>query len=177
MSFNGFYVDSKHIAYVSAGRLPVRAPGVDPGFPTVGTGDDDWRGFLAPAAHPQAIDPPTGVLVNWNNKPAPGFSAADDNFAYGTVHRSLLLSRSVRSGKQSVLSLVRDMNKAATADLRAVGVWPIVVSALQRAPAPSTRDAQLADLVTQWSKAGASRLDRNLDGKIDDPGAAILDAA
>jgi hypothetical protein len=35
----------------------------------------------------------------------------------------------------------------------------------------------MANLVTAWAHAGASRLDRNLDGKIDDPGAAILDAA
>jgi acyl-homoserine lactone acylase PvdQ len=177
MSFNGFYVDSKHIAYVSSGRLPVRVPGVDPGFPTIGTGEYDWKGFLAPSAHPQAIDPPSGAIVNWNNKPAPGFASADDNFAYGTVHRSLLLSRGVQGGKKSVLDLVRTMNKAATEDLRAVEVWPLVVTMLQRAPAPSARDQQLADLVTQWSKAGSSRLDRNLDGKIDDPGAAILDAA
>ena len=75
MSFNGFYVDSKHIAYVSCGRLPVRAAGVDPGFPTIGTGAYDWTGFLAPAKHPQAIDPASGEIVNWNNKPAPEFSA------------------------------------------------------------------------------------------------------
>ena len=96
MSFNGFYVDSKHIAYVSSGRLPIRAAGVDPGFPTVGTGAYDWTGFLAPAAHPQAIDPPSGEIVNWNNKPAPGFAAADDNFAYGSIHRSLLLARNLK---------------------------------------------------------------------------------
>ena len=57
MTFNGFYVDSKHTAYVSTGRLPVRAAGVDPGLPTVGTGQYDWTGFLGPAAHPHAIDP------------------------------------------------------------------------------------------------------------------------
>jgi Penicillin amidase len=176
MSFNGFYVDSKHIAYVSCGRLPVRAPGVDPGFPTVGTGQYDWQGFLAPNAHPQAIDPASGVIVNWNNKPAPGFSSADDNFSYGSVHRSLLLSRGVQGGKQSVLSLVRDMNRAATEDLRAVEVWPTVVTMLQRAPAPSAHAQQVADEITAWSRAGASRLDRNLDGKVDDPGAGALDA-
>jgi acyl-homoserine lactone acylase PvdQ len=177
MSFNGFYVDSKHIAYVSSGRLPIRASGVDPGLPTVGTGGYEWRGFLAPAAHPQAIDPASGVIVNWNNKPAPGFAAADDNFSYGPVFRSLLLSRGVQAGKQTVLSVVRDMNRAATSDLRAVEVWPTIASMLATTSAPSTRDRQLADLVTQWSHAGASRLDRNGDGKIDDPGAAILDAA
>ncbi len=91
LSFNGFYVDSKHIAYASAGRLPIRAPGVDPGLPTIGTGEYEWRGFLAPNAHPQAIDPPGGAIVNWNNKPAPGFAASDENWAYGSVQRVELL--------------------------------------------------------------------------------------
>jgi hypothetical protein len=177
MSFNGFYVDSKHIAYVSCGRLPIRAAGVDPAFPTVGTGQYDWQGFLAPAKHPQAIDPASGVIVNWNNKPAPGFGAADDNFSYGPIFRSLLLSRGVQGGgKQSVVGLVNVMNKAATQDLRAVEVWPTIVTMLQRAGSPTARDQQLVDLVTKWSQSGASRLDRNLDGKVDDPGAAILDA-
>jgi len=177
MSFNGFYVDSKHVAYVSSGRLPVRAAGVDPGFPTVGTGAYDWTGFLAPAAHPQAIDPANGQLVNWNNKPAPGFAAADDNFAYGTIHRSLLLSGGLKPGKNTVLDVVNTMNKAATQDLRAVTVWPDINTKLALAPAPTPRDEQLRQLVNTWLQQGASRLDRNGDGKIDDPGAAILDHA
>ena len=177
MSFNGFYVDSKHVAYVSSGRLPVRAAGVDPGFPTVGTGAFDWTGFLAPAAHPQAIDPANGQLVNWNNKPAPGFAAADDNFAYGTIHRSLLLSGGLKPGKNTVLDVVNTMNKAATQDLRAVTVWPDINTKLALAPAPTPRDEQLRQLVNTWLQQGASRLDRNGDGKIDDPGAAILDHA
>jgi hypothetical protein len=177
MAFNGFYVDSKHIAYVSSGRLPVRAAGVDPGFPTVGTGAYDWTGFLAPAAHPQAIDPPSGQLVNWNNKPAPGFAAADDNFAYGTIHRSLLLSGNLKPGKNTVLDVVNTMNKSATQDLRAVTVWPGINSRLALTPAPSPRAEQLRMLVNAWLQKGASRLDLNLDGKVDDPGAAILDQA
>ena len=177
MSFNGFYVDSKHIAFVSSGRLPIRAAGVDPGFPTVGTGAYDWTGFLAPAAHPQAIDPPSGELVNWNNKPAPGFAAADDNFAYGSIHRSLLLSRNLKAGKNTVLDVVNTMNKSATQDLRAVTVWPDINAKLTLTAAPSARDEQMRTLVNTWLQKGASRLDLNGDGKIDDPGAAILDAA
>ena len=34
-------------------------------------------------AHPHGVDPASGLIVNWNNKPAPGFSAADDNWSYG----------------------------------------------------------------------------------------------
>jgi acyl-homoserine lactone acylase PvdQ len=175
MSFNGFYVDSKHIAYVSSGRLPIRASGVDPGLPTVGTGEYDWKGFLAPAAHPQAIDPPSGELVNWNNKPAPAFAAADDNFAYGSVHRSQLLAGNLKPGKNTVLDVVRTMNKSATQDLRAIAVWPAITTAL--GTAPSERDQQLRLLIDNWRAKGASRLDLNLDGKVDSPGAALLDAA
>jgi acyl-homoserine lactone acylase PvdQ len=178
MSFNAFYVDSEHIAYVSCGRLPLRAAGVDPGFPTVGTGEDDWRGFLAPDAHPHAIDPQGGVIVNWNNKPAPGFAAGDDTWTYGASHRSLLLSRGIpATGRLSMLDAVRDMNRAATSDLRGVEVWPLIATVLARAQAPTARDAQLASLVTDWTRKGSPRLDLNGDGKLDDPGVAILDAA
>jgi acyl-homoserine lactone acylase PvdQ len=177
MSFNGFYVDSQHIAFVSSGRLPIRAGGVDPGFPTIGNGDYDWTRFLAPVAHPHAVDPPGGAIVNWNNKPAPGFDAADDNFSYGPVHRVQLLVHGLKAGRNTVVDLVRTMNRAATQDLRAVEVWPAVAGELQAGSAPSARDRQLADLVTAWAKSGGSRLDRDGDGKIDDPGAAILDAA
>ncbi len=43
--------------------------------------------------------------------------------------------------------------------------------------APDARTAQAVQLVSDWSRRGASRLDANLDGKIDDPGAAIMDRA
>jgi acyl-homoserine lactone acylase PvdQ len=177
MVFNGFYLDGKDIAYVSCGRLPVRAPGVDPAFPTAGTGDDDWRGFLAPAKHPWAIDPGSGEIVNWNNKPAPKFAAADDKWSYGSIYRVQLLERGVKRGKNSPLDLVRAMNTAATQDLRAVLVWPDVDAILAKTPAPSAQDEQVRETIDAWVKTGASRLDRDLDGKIDDPGAALLDTA
>jgi hypothetical protein len=69
------------------------------------------------------------------------------------------------------------MNKSATQDLRAVTVWPQINTKLALTPAPSARDEQLRTLVNAWLQKGASRLDLNGDGKIDDPGAAILDAA
>ncbi len=177
MSFNSFYVDSKHIAYVSSGRLPLRAAGVDPGLPTIGTGAYDWTGYLAPDAHPHAIDPPGGALVNWNNKPAPKFAAADDNFFYGPVQRVLLLKQNLKPGRSSVVDLVRTMNKSATQDLRAVEDWPVIATLLAKTAAPSPRASAMKSLVDAWVQRGASRIDANLDGKIDDPGAAILDAA
>jgi hypothetical protein len=69
------------------------------------------------------------------------------------------------------------MNAAATQDLRAVRVWPTVRSVLSHAPAPSARATAAAQLVDQWVAAGGSRLDHEPDGRIDAPGAAVLDAA
>jgi acyl-homoserine lactone acylase PvdQ len=177
-SFNWLYADDRDIALFSSGRLPVRAPGTDPALPTVGTGDFDWRGFLPFAAHAQGVNPPSGAIVNWNNRPAANVGAGDGNFSYGPVHRNDLLRIGVAARKKhSLASLAGVMNKAATQDLRAVRVWPVVRAVLQTGPAPSARAEAAAALVDNWRVGGSSRLDRELDGKIDDPGAAVLDAA
>jgi hypothetical protein len=69
------------------------------------------------------------------------------------------------------------MNRAATEDLRATQVWPIVRRVLRGGPPPSRLAAQAADLIDQWRAQGASRIDLNLDGRIDAPGAAVMDTA
>lgn len=173
LTFNWFYADSKHIAMYSSGRLPIRAGGVDPGLPTNGDGSYEWRGFLAPMAHPHVVDPASGAIVNWNNKPAAGFGAADDNWSYGSVHRVLLLDENVAAKKiQTPASVVSAMNLAATTDLRWTLV-PLLAGVLAHGTAPSARDTQMLALLKEWN---GSRLDANGDGKIDAPGAAIMDA-
>ena len=175
-TFNWHYVDSRHIAYFSSGRLPVRAPGTDPALPTLGTGPYDWRGFLTRDQHPHQLDPPSGLILNWNNKPAPGWGSADNNFSYGALHRVQLFT-GFRARGNRLADVVSVMNRAATQDRRAVQVWPVIARVLAGGGAPSAQAATAAQLVTAWVARGASRLDANLDGKIDDPGAAILDAA
>jgi acyl-homoserine lactone acylase PvdQ len=172
-TFNLFYVDHRDIAFFSCGRLPVRASGTDPSLPTLGTGRYDWRGFLKPRQLPQVINPKSGLIVNWNNKPAAGFGAADSNWTYQSVHRNDLLSGFKRRSRlHEVLGVV---NRAATQDLRAVQVWPVVNDVLQSGPPPDERARAAVDLVNAWIARGASRLDRDLDGMVDDPGAAVLD--
>src|SRR5207244_782118 len=176
-SFNWFYVDSRDVAMFSSGRLPVRADGTDPALPRMGDGRYEWKGFLTPAQHAQGIGPRNGVILNWNNKPAAGVGAADDNWSYGSIQRVDLLADAVGSGKQTLASLTAAMNKAATQDLRAVRVLPTVEAVLRTGSAPSARAERMLGLLDAWRAAGASRLDRDLDGKVDDPGAAIMDAA
>lgn len=177
-SFNWFYADDRDIAMFSSGRLPIRAPETDPALPTVGNGDYDWRGFLPLAGHARGINPPSGAILNWNNRPGANVGAADSNFAYGSVHRNDLLRAAVAGRKKhSLVTLTAAMNKAATQDLRAVRVWPVIRDVLRTGSAPSARAEAAAGLLDTWRAAGSSRLDRELDGKIDDPGAAVLDTA
>ncbi len=172
-TFNLFYVDHKDIGFFSSGRLPIRAPGTDPSLPTLGTGEYEWRGFLKTSEHPQDINPDNGLLLNWNNKPAAGFGAADNNWTYQSVHRNDLFTGFKRRNRlHDVLSVV---NRAATQDLRAVQVWPVIREVLGSGTSQNTLSQQAAALVDAWVRRGASRLDRDLDGKIDDPGAAVLD--
>ena len=177
-SFNWFYADDRDIALFSSGRLPLRATDTDPALPAVGNGNYDWRGFLTFAAHARGVNPASGAIVNWNNRPAADVGAADSNFSYGSVHRVDLLRAAVAGRKKhSLATLVGAMNKAATQDLRAVRVWPIVRAVLQTGPAPTARAEAAARLLDDWRFAGSSRLDRDLDGKVDDPGAAVMDSA
>jgi acyl-homoserine lactone acylase PvdQ len=177
-SFNWFYADDRDIALFSSGRLPLRANGTDPALPTLGTGDYDWRDFLPFEAHARGINPPTGAIVNWNNKPAADVGSADSNFSYGSVQRVDLLRAAVAARKKHTLATVTGaMNRAATQDLRVARVWPMIKAVLKTGPAPSARAEAAASLLDDWRSAGSSRLDRELDGKVDDPGAAVMDAA
>jgi acyl-homoserine lactone acylase PvdQ len=175
-AFNWFYADSKDIAMFSSGRLPIRAPGTDPSLPTVGTGDYDWRGFLTPGQHARAIDPPSDEILNWNNKPAAGVGASDSNWSYGSVQRVQLLQQAVAATqKHTLATLVGAMNLAATQDLRPVALLPELDAVL--GTPPTARDGRLLDLLNTWLQRGAARLDLDGDGKIDDPGAALMDEA
>jgi Penicillin amidase len=177
-TFNISYVDDRDIAMYSAGRLPVRNAKVDPRFPTKGTGEYEWRGFLKASQHPFQANPPSGVLVNWNNRPAPKWGAADDNWAYGSVQRVRMLTDGLAKRQQHDLASVTSaMNAAATQDLRSVALTPVITELLKGAPAPSPRAARMLAVLNEWRAAGSSRLDRDLDGVIDaGPGPAIWDA-
>ncbi len=174
-TFNWAYNSREHAAYFSSGRIPRDEPGVNELLPRLGTGRYDWKGFLPLRRHPHAVDPPGGLLLNWNNKPAPGWLQGDNVRSYGSVHRVELFKGFPR--RTTLEDVAGIMNRAATQDLRTVEVWPVIRAVLGSSPAPDARTAQAVALVDAWRRNGASRIDRDLDGKIDDPGAAVMDTA
>lgn len=184
--FNWAYVDSEHIAYALSGAMPQRQ-GTSPDFPVLGNGKFDWKGFrpstqtadyLPFARHPQAVDP--AFLVSWNNKQAPEWGAADDQYAYGPVFRSQMIADKVRAGtkgkrRMTLAQLVQAMEEPATQDLRGYQVLPILLKAVGK-PEQSALRGPLAKL-RAWNKAGAHRRDFNRDG-IDEetPAIELMDA-
>jgi acyl-homoserine lactone acylase PvdQ len=177
LTFNWVYADSRSIAQFTSGRLPVRPATVDPGLPTKGTGEYEWQGFAPASAHAQAIDPAGGVILNWNNKPARGYAGADDEWTWGPVQRVDLLWAGIqRRQKHTLASVVAAMNGAATQDLRLMRVWPVLRDVLARGSGTARAVAAAAQL-DAWYAAGGSRLDADLDGKVDAAGAAVLDAS
>jgi acyl-homoserine lactone acylase PvdQ len=176
-TFNTFYADDAAAAMITTGRLPIRAKDVDPGIPTDGRGGHEWRGFIPPNEHPHGIVR-SGVLNNWNNKPARGFPASDAQWAYGSLSRVDLLNRNTaKRRKHTLATLTGAMNAAATQDVRAMTFVPLLSELLRGGTSPSPRATRMLELLEDWNRQGGSRLDRDLDGRIDHPGAAILDTA
>jgi acyl-homoserine lactone acylase PvdQ len=177
-TFNSFYASANESAFYTSGLLPLRPKGVNPDLPVNGDGRYEWKGYLAKSAHPQVIDPASGYIVNWNNKPAKGFPASDTRWSEQSLQRDLLLKDELaRQPKQTLATVLAAANAAATEDVRIVELWPTLRKMLARGKAPSARAAQLVDLLQAWHDAGGSRRDADHDGKIDNPGAPILDAA
>ncbi|MGI8727743.1 MAG: penicillin acylase family protein, partial [Solirubrobacterales bacterium] len=181
-TFNSFYMDTDDVAMYLAGKLPKRPKGVDPGLVTKGNGEWEWKGFLPKKRHPQGINPSDGIMTNWNQTTAKGFGAPDDSWGRnGSIGRGWLLeaamSNNDEGGKWDLTGLTASMNASATQDVRAVFTVPLLEKVLANAPAPNAKTQQMLDLLVAWRSDGGSRLDIDLDGEIDDPGAAIMDTA
>jgi acyl-homoserine lactone acylase PvdQ len=162
-TFNWFYIDSKNIAYYVSGRDPVRPRFVDPNLPTWGTGSSEWRGFLPASQHVHEINPPQGFFDSWNNKPAPRFSAADNEYGYGPVYRVQMLTAQIRHqfalhhGKITRADLVQAMETAATQDLDGLTILPALLRAVRGRAEPAGVARMLA-VLRAWYADGAHRI-------------------
>ncbi len=178
-TFNWFYADDRDISYFSSGLLPQRRSGYDWDLPHWGDPAYDDVGTLPFSAHPRVTDPSRGYLVSWNNKTAPGFAAADNQWGYGAVYRSLALEDRLEAalsrGKITREGLVDVMEGAATEDVRASQLLPEVLAVVGTPSDPA--DAAAVATLRNWVRGGAQRVDRNRNGEYGYQAAvALLDA-
>ena len=172
-----FYVDDRDIAYTLVGRHPIRAGGVTTELPSWGTGEWEWRGWIDPAELPSAINPPSGCLHSWNNRTAPGWRTADDDWGNVGPHRvDLLVDRICGRDALTLSDLVAAHTEAGSTDLRGEGVLPTVLAVLDTAPAPSPQLGAVRDVLADWVAAGATRRDTDVDGRFDHPAVGVMDA-
>jgi hypothetical protein len=161
-TFNWFYVDDQDTGYFVSGADPIRPSDVDPDLPTWGTGGAEWQGFLSPAQHVHEANPPTGFFVSWNNKPAPQFAAADDQYGYGQVYRSQMLVNQLNAqlaahgGLLTRANVVQAMETAASQDLDGLTVMSLLLQYLSGHSEPAGVQAML-DQLQSWLADGAHR--------------------
>ncbi len=176
-TFNSLLVTKKDIAYYTSGRLPIRPKGVNPDLPTDGQGKYEWQGYLPSSRHPQDANPPSGMLVNWNNEAAPGWPASDERVSQGPEDRVRLLTTELaRHRKHTIETVLSAANAGATQDPRGKLAWPIIRAVLKKGKAPSPLAAKLVAVLDRWSAGGASWRDGNVDGTIDAPGVPVMQA-
>ena len=183
-------------AYSTSRSVPVVRGSGDPlqGF-------FEWPDFMPFAGHPNAINPPGGLITSWNNSPAGGWWAADFDGSYGPTHRVDLLAERLKAFKASgrrfdFANMVEIMGDAAYADLRGQEVLPELLALMQTGPLNAAQQ-RVVTLMQGWLNGqdsrdwigpatnggryplalGALRRDRNNDGRYDfRPAVVLMDA-
>lgn len=149
---HNFFVATKDgdIGFWFCGRYPVRAEGVDPRFPTPGTGEFDWQGVIPFEKLPQQINPPQGFFANWNNKPAVWWDNGDLP-RWGAVHHVKRIADLLRSKPRLTLDdLRRFVVDIEGYDVRADFFKPLLLRALHRVAPDDLEMRMVADLLRRW---------------------------
>ena len=99
----------------------------------------------------------------------------------GSSARVSLLSQDLAqhrvNGKWTLAGVASAMNQAATSNVLGVEAVPLLAKVLKGSTAPNPQAAAMLSQLVAWHRSGSSLLDRNGDGKIDNPGEAIIDVA
>ncbi len=119
MSFNFFWATPKHFGYRYAGAMPIRAEGLDPRFPTPGEPEYEWKGFIPPDQMPHVIDPKSGLLANWNNKPVSWWPNMDTP-VWGRIFRNSAVLRALDKNQLNE----QDVEMVAWTIARTDFTWP-----------------------------------------------------
>jgi penicillin amidase len=130
MSFNFFWATRTDFGYRYAGAVPVRAGGLDPRFPTPGEPEYEWKGMIPSAQMPHVINPKSGLLANWNNKPV-GWWSNLDTPVWGRIFRNSAVLESLDKSKLNE----QDVEMVAWRIARVDFTWPYFKPFVEKAVA------------------------------------------
>lgn len=180
MSFNAFYADANNIAYWHVGEYPQRVKGMHPSLPTWGTGKWEWKGRRSFGEQPKILNPDTGWIANWNNKPAAGWSNYDST-KWGSIQRVKLLQDQMHElldgpGQAELSDLVDVIARAATQDARAVYLGPRMLRWASKRKGATDQYYAALDAVRTWIQDGAHRLNTDDNDTMEQgPALAVFD--
>jgi penicillin amidase len=154
-SFNFFVADTAgNIGWRYAGAFPVRAEGLDPRLPTPSDPANEWKGFFSADQMPHVVNPKSGLLSNWNNKPATWWPNQDPPVS-GELFRSSVLEDAIPGGKLDTADLGKAAWTIARKETGSSGAFgKMFIAAAERTDAPGSSTMSKFD---GWSldKTGA----------------------
>ena len=155
------YADADgHIGYQLVGRLPARSG--DGQMPVPGwTGDYDWTGVLPADANPSIADPPSGIVINANDRPTQDPHVVGYMGEWDPGFRATYIAQRLAGTGKADLGAMRSLQT----DFTSLPVARFREAILAASPTtPRARDAQAA--VRAWDGGLAA----------DSPAAAIYES-
>ena len=102
INVNMYFADSEgNIGYFHGGWFPRRVAGHDNRFPAAGDGSMEWLGRQdVSTANPHVLNPSSGFVANWNNKPGNGVMNPDFFFySWSAADRVSFLDQALRTDR------------------------------------------------------------------------------
>ena len=174
MSLNWHYADiNGDIAYYHVGKYPVRNEKIDERFPTPGTGEFDWKGFLPFEENPHVVNPKSGYVVNWNNKPMKEWTNGENSIFWGEDNRVQQFINGMEAKEKVTLEDVNDINyHASFVHLRTNLFKPLLIKAMDNHKITNENYSVLIKELENWNNL---KEDKNNDGYYDAEIATFFD--
>ncbi len=173
INVNMYYADvDGNIGYFHGGWFPQRAAGHDNRFPVTGDGSMDWQGRQPiDVANPHVLNPVSGYLANWNNKPGEGVMNPDFFFySWSAADRVEILHRELTSREKFTADTAWAVIETSSyADVFAAYFLPLIDQTAGQAGDPRLREANV--ILQNWNRQSR---DADVDGFYDEAATAIF---
>jgi penicillin amidase len=173
INVNMYYADADgNIGYFHGGRFPQRVAGHDNRFPVSGDGSMDWQGRQSiNVANPHVLNPGSGFLANWNNKPGHGVMNPDFFFySWSAADRVEFLHQELSSQERFTADEAWAVIESSShADVFAPYFLPLIDDASRQVDDPRLREAN--EILQSWNRQSR---DDDTDGYYDDAATAIF---
>lgn len=166
-----YYADKEgNIAYIQAGRYPIRPKDHEIQLPTPGDGTREWLGFQPASQNARVLNPQSGYIANWNNRPAKEVLNTD-TLLWSKLDHVDAITKQLDAQPSMTVQQVWDVNRNASHEAeQALYFEPLIADAIKDEPAKSPVRA-IGEAITRWN--GQER-DEMHSGAYDSAGPAAF---